>query len=64
METKSFWASKINWTQIVSFIAMVAALFGLDISAELQAALVTAIGAVAAVVTIVWRTWFTDKVIE
>ena len=64
METKSFWASKINWTQIVSFIAMVAALFGLDIPAELQAALVTAIGAVAAVVTIVWRNWFTSKVIE
>jgi hypothetical protein len=64
MESKSFFASKINWTQIISFIAMVGALFGLDLSPELQGALVTAIGAVAAVVTIVWRTWFTTTVIE
>jgi len=64
MESKSFFASKINWTQIISVIAMVGSFVGLDLSPELQAALVTAIGAVAGVVTIVWRTWMTDKVIE
>ena len=63
MESKSFFASKINWTQIISVIAMVGSFVGLDLSPELQGALVTAIGAMAGVATIVWRTWFTTKVI-
>ena len=63
METKSFWASKINWTQLVATAAMVAAFFGLNVPPELQAAIVTAIGAISAAVTIVWRTFFTDKAI-
>lgn len=63
MDTKSFWASKINWTQIVAVAAMAASLFGLDVPADVQAGLVTAIGAVAAAATVVWRTWFTDKAI-
>jgi len=63
MKSKSFWLSKINWTQIISFAAMVGALFGFDLSPEEQVTLVTAISGITAAVTMIWRKWFTDTVI-
>jgi len=63
MESKSFWASKINWTQLIATGSMIAAFFGLDVPADLQAAIVTVIGALSAALTIVLRTFFTDKAI-
>ena len=59
---KSSWASKINWTQAVSFLAMTFTMFGIDLPAELQAQIVTGIGIVAAVVTWILRTWFTTAI--
>lgn len=51
--------SKINWTQVVSVIAMIGAIFGLDLPAETQTAVVAAIVAIQGVLTIIFRTWFT-----
>lgn len=54
--------SKINWTQIVAFAAMIAAMFGMDLTPETQAAVVSAVVAIQGVLTIIFRTWFTAKV--
>ena len=61
-EVKSAWISKINWTQAMSFLAMIFTMFGIDLPAELQAQIVTGIGIVAAVVTWILRTWFTTAI--
>lgn len=58
----SAWASKINWTQAFSVIATMAAFFGFNIPKELLPAILVAINAVTAVITIILRTWFTTKV--
>jgi hypothetical protein len=64
METKTAWFSKINWTQAVSFLAMIIAFFGFDLPAEQQAEIVAAILAVTNVVTWIIRTWFTDTLTD
>ena len=53
--------SKINWTQFISFIAMIAAVFGMDISPESQVQIVAGISALQGLLTVVFRTWFTAK---
>ncbi|WP_319529359.1 hypothetical protein [uncultured Cohaesibacter sp.] len=58
-DTKPAWASKINWTQIVSVIAMGLAMFGVDLEPDLQERLAVAITSLAGAATIIWRTWFT-----
>ena len=60
-DVKSDWASKINWTQVVSIVAVVGTLFGLDISPEMQAKIVGGIGVVTPIATMIMRTWFTTK---
>ena len=50
--------SKIFWTQVIGLFAMLGALFGLDVPAELQAQIVAGIMAFANVLTIIFRTWF------
>lgn len=57
--TKPGALSKINWTQFVAFLAMLATMFGFDVPAEIQAQIVAVILAVSNVVTWVMRTWFT-----
>lgn len=53
--------SKINWTQAISFVAMIAAVFGMDISSEMQVQILAGITAVQALLTVVFRTFFTAK---
>jgi hypothetical protein len=59
---KSAWFSKINWTQFVSFIAMMLTTFGIDLDAETQAQILAGIIAAQAVVTWFLRTFKTDTV--
>lgn len=59
---KSPLSSKINIAQIVSIVAMAAAMFGLEVPAEVQAEIVSTIVAINALVTIIARTWFTTSV--
>ena len=59
--SKPSWESKINWTQIVSVIAMGLTMFGLDLDPDLQQRLAVSISSLAAAATIIWRTWFTSK---
>ena len=54
--------SKINWTQFISFAAMIAAVFGMDISPEMQVQILSGITAIQTVLTIILRTFFTAKV--
>jgi hypothetical protein len=63
METKSSWASKINWTQIVGMAAMLLTVFGIEMDADTQVAAIAGIQGITSVVTWVLRTWFTDKLI-
>ena len=60
-DVKSDWASKINWVNVVSAVAVLGALFGLDISPEMQAKIAGGLGVVTPLVTVVLRTWFTTK---
>lgn len=53
--------SKINWTQLISFVAMIAAVFGMDISPEAQVQILSGITAIQTVLTIIFRTFFTAK---
>jgi hypothetical protein len=62
---KSAWLSKINWTQIVSIVAMVIAFatsnkFQIDVNQ--QAAIVVVIGVIGNGLTLVLKTWFTPTV--
>jgi hypothetical protein len=61
----SSWASKINWTQAVSALAMLLAWYSggkISMTADQQVALVTSIGVITNIVTWVLRTWFTKTV--
>lgn len=62
VDVKSDWASKINWAQVVSAAAVIATVFGLDISPEMQAHIVAGIAVAANVVTFIMRTFFTTKI--
>jgi uncharacterized protein (DUF697 family) len=53
--------SKINWTQAISFIAMIGAVFGMDISPEVQVQILAGVTAVQTLLTVVFRTFFTAK---
>ena len=64
VEKKSAFASKINWVQVVGFIAMVGSVFGLDIDQDTQNALVAGIAGIWTVVTIIMRTFFTKTVTQ
>ena len=52
--------SKINWTQIIGAVAAILVLFEIDLPPEQQAAIVAGIIAVQNVLTVIWRTWFTE----
>jgi hypothetical protein len=54
--------SKINWTQIAGFAASALIYFGVEVSAEQLAAIILGIQSAAALLTMVWRTWFTKPV--
>ena len=63
-ETKTGFASKINWTQGFALVASMLVMFGIDVPVEVQAGLVAVIQGVQAVATWVMRTWFTTKLIK
>lgn len=51
--------SKINWTQIVAFGAMLITMFGFELSVEDQLKIVAGIQGVQSAITVVLRTFFT-----
>jgi hypothetical protein len=53
--------SKINWTNVIAAAGTLVAVFGVDLSTELQAQIVTAIALGSQFLTVVFRTWFTAK---
>jgi hypothetical protein len=53
--------SKINWTQVVGFVAMALTLFGFNLEPDDQVKIVAGIGAIQSVATIIFRTFFTGK---
>lgn len=53
-------ASKINLTQVIGAVCSVVAIWGVDIPAEQQAAIVTGIIAAQSALTVIWRTFFTE----
>lgn len=61
MEVKSSLASKINWTQAIAMLAMVASVFGLDLDQAQLAKVLEGIIAANALVTVVMRTFFTTQ---
>ena len=60
-ETKSVFASKINWTAIIGAGASLATVFGLDIDPAMQVKIVATVSAVSSTAIVIWRTWFTNK---
>ncbi len=63
-ETKSWWESKINWTQVLGVVASVLTVFGFVVPPELIPAVVALITALQGLMTIVFRTWFTTKEVK
>ncbi len=59
---KSAWFSKINWTQAISFVAMMLTTFGIDLDPETQAQILAGIISAQATVTWFLRTFKTDTV--
>lgn len=65
VQVVSAWWSKINWTQAVTGLAMLLAWFTggkINLTADQQLSLVTAIGIAGNVATWVLKTWFTKTV--
>ena len=64
METdiKSAWKSKINWTQVVGFVSMVAAIKGFEIPQDVQENIVIGIAALWGASTWIWKTYFTNTI--
>lgn len=59
---KSAWSSKVNWTQAVAFIAMVLAVFGIDMPDSVKLEVVALIQAAQSILTWIIKTWFTTTV--
>jgi hypothetical protein len=62
VDVKSAWLSKINWTQAVAFLAMLATVFGFDLDPKTQVAIVAGIQSVQSVVTWILKTFFNKTV--
>jgi hypothetical protein len=62
VEVKSAWLSKINWTQAVAMLASVLVVWGIDLDAQTQVAIVATIQGAQSVVTWAFRTWFNRSV--
>lgn len=62
VQIKSAMESKINWTQVVGVVASVATLFGFTVPPDMIPAVVTGIVAVQGLLTVVWKTWFTNTI--
>jgi uncharacterized membrane protein len=62
MNINTPFASKINWVAILSAVASVGVIFGIDIPVEQQLSIVAGIQAVQSVATVVFRTFMTAKV--
>ena len=63
VDVKSSMYSKIEWIQIVSFIALIGSTFNLfSLDAKEQTALVTGLGLLTTLVTYVMRRWFTTSI--
>lgn len=54
---KSAWLSTINWTQAIGVLASILVVFGINLDAHTQVALIGAIQGVAAVVTWLLKTF-------
>lgn len=57
VDVKSAWLSTINWTQAIGVVASILVIFGINLDAQTQVALVAAIQSVAAVVTWALKTF-------
>ena len=62
VETKSAWASKINWTQAVALVATALALWGIDMDTQTQVAVVGVIQGTQSIATWIMRTWYTRSI--
>jgi hypothetical protein len=51
--------SKINWTQIAGVVAAFAMYYGVEIEPEALAAALVGTQSIVALITIIWRTWYT-----
>lgn len=53
------WLSKINWTQGVTFLTMMLAVFGIDVPDDVKVQIVTSVTGLSTIATWIFRTWFT-----
>ena len=60
----SGFASKINWTQFLGLVASLLTARGFAIPPDMVPALLVAVQAVTALLTIIMRTWFTKSIIH
>lgn len=53
--------SKINWTNGMAFVVSLLAVLGIGIPEDWQNTILTFIATAVPVVTMIFRTWFTEK---
>jgi hypothetical protein len=63
-ETKSAFASKINWTAAATAAVSLAAALGLPVSDQLRDQVLMVAGVAGPLAVIVLRTWFTRKAVR
>ena len=62
VDVKSAWLSKINWTQALGVLASILVVFGINLDAQTQVAIIGAIQGIVAVVTWVLKTFVKPSV--
>lgn len=62
METKSAWASRINWTAAISALLTLLAAFGLPISEEMKVQIMALVGTLSPIAVILLKTFFTTTI--
>lgn len=62
MDIKSAWLSKINWTVAATVLFNLLMFFGIDVPADVEAAILSVGNSVGLILVWVLRTWFTKTV--
>ncbi len=62
VRVKSAWLSKINWTAAVGVAASIGVIFGIDLDAQTQLAIVGMIQGAQSLATWIFRTFFNRSV--
>ena len=62
VDVKSAWFSKVNWTAALSALLTLLVAFGLPLTEEQKAGVLSAVGVIGPVIVMILKTYFTTTV--